>query len=111
MGLRRGGRPRHEQKCRANAEKPRSHFTPPHPSSPEHSNTIGRVSASPSKSLARESSTGRRWALAIPLVSARRLLPLPESLVHFFAAMSRQQPTAPQPRRLLLPTSPPSPAS
>src|SRR5229473_5818278 len=94
-----------KKKCCANAENSCPHFIPPHPSSPEHSNTIGRVSASPSKSLARESSTGRRWELAILPVSARRLLPLPESLVHFFAAMSRQQPTASQPRRLPLPMS------
>src|SRR5260370_11719785 len=50
IGLLRAGRSRGEQKRRANAENSRSHFIPPHPSSPEHSDRILRPSAPPPKS-------------------------------------------------------------
>src|SRR6202171_4447234 len=105
IGLLRAGRSRGEQKHRANAENSRSHFIPPHPSSPEHSDRILRASASSAKSPAPETPAGHRWALALQPVSARRRVRPPESFALFSVAMSPQASEPPQPR------SSPRPAS
>src|SRR6267378_2290728 len=101
IGLLRAGRSRGEQKRRANAENSRSHFIPPHPSSPEHSDRILRASASSAKSPAPESPADHRWALATLPVSARRRVRPPESFALFSDAMSPQSSDPPQPRRSL----------
>src|SRR6266403_1851030 len=101
IGLLRAGRSRGEQKHRANRENSRSHFIPPHPSSPEHSDRILRASASNAKSPAPESPADHRWALATLPVSARRQVHPPESFALFSVAMSPQASEPPQPRRSL----------
>src|ERR1700674_454273 len=88
-----------EKKYCANAENSRSHPIPPHPSSREHSDTTRQVSASSAKSPAPESPAARRWALAIPPVSAQRQVRAPESFALFSVARSRQSSEPPQPRR------------
>src|SRR6266849_580494 len=98
IGLLRAGRSRGEQKRRANAENSRSHFIPPHPSSPEHSDRILRASASSAKSPAPESPADHRWALAILPVSARRQVRPSESFALFSVARSPQASEPPQPR-------------
>src|SRR2546429_3982283 len=85
----------------AYAEYSRPHFIPPHPSSPEHSDRILRVSASSAKSPVPESPVDRRWALAILPVSVQRQVRPPESFVPFSVARSPQSSEPPQPRRSL----------
>src|SRR6266566_9629734 len=101
IGLLRAGRSRGEQKRRANRENSRSHFIPPHPSSPEHSDRILRASASSAKSPAPESPADHRWALAILPVSVQRQVRPPESFAPLSVARSPQSSEPPQPRRSL----------